>query len=344
MGRKSKELSPDKKEVIVTMKSDGYKISEISRVLSIPESTCRSVVKTFNKRKSYENGHRSGRPRKMSARGEARLRRVVKKHRGKVLRDIASEFNIENDENSVSQRTIQRYLHKNGIYRRVVKKRMVVKEVNRKKRLTWCLQKRRWTVNDNWKHIIFSDESQIVIGQNNRVYVWRTASEAFRPECMSSECKPKVSVMVWGCITWFGVGTLCQVNGNINAQKYISVLEDQLWPVIICHFPDNSYVFQDDNAPVHRARIVERYKHDNNIHGMVWPAQSPDINIIENCWLKIKRTLQLRAPVISNSTQLFDAILDIWQDFAVDYVQNLYNSIPKRILACIRSKGHLTKY
>jgi hypothetical protein len=89
---------------------------------------------------------------------------------------------------------------------------------------------------------------------------------------------------------------------------------------------------------------VERYKHDNNIHGMVWPAQSPDINVIENCWLRIKRTLQYRAGGITNSGQLFDTILDIWQNFTVEYVQNLYQSIPRRVLACIRSKGHITKY
>ena len=52
-----------------------------------------------------------------------------------------------------------------------------------------------------------------------------TAHEAYRPECMTVECVPKVSVMIWGCVTWYGVGTLCQVNGNINAEKYISVLE-----------------------------------------------------------------------------------------------------------------------
>jgi transposase len=80
MGRKSKELSPDKKEVIiVNLKSNGHKISEIARMLSIPESTCRSVIKTCSERKSFEKAHRSGRPRKMSARSEARLKRLVKK-------------------------------------------------------------------------------------------------------------------------------------------------------------------------------------------------------------------------------------------------------------------------
>jgi DNA-directed RNA polymerase specialized sigma24 family protein len=54
MGRKSKELSPDKKEVIVNLKSNGHKISEIARMLSIPESTCRSVIKTCSERKSLK--------------------------------------------------------------------------------------------------------------------------------------------------------------------------------------------------------------------------------------------------------------------------------------------------
>ena len=73
----------------------------------------------------------------MSARSEARLKRLLKQNGGKVLGDIATEFNIGNGDHSVSERTVQRYLYKNRIYRRIVKKRMVVKEINRKKRLTW---------------------------------------------------------------------------------------------------------------------------------------------------------------------------------------------------------------
>jgi hypothetical protein len=38
------------------------------------------------------------------------------------------------------------------------------------------------------------------------------------------------------------------------------------------------------------------------------------------------------------------AIQDIWMNFTVDYIQNLYTSIPRRILAVIRSKAYLTKY
>ena len=101
------------------------------------------------------------------------------------------------------------------------------------------------------------------------------------------------------------------MNGTINAEKYISILDDQLWPVIARHFPDNSYTFQDDNAPVHHARVVERYKHQNNIRGMIWPAQSPDINIIENCGHLVKRDVLHRTGDIDDPDQLFIAIFGI---------------------------------
>lgn len=86
--------------------------------------------------------------------------------------------------------------------------------------------------------------------------------------------------MVWGCISLHGVGTLCNVNGNINAVKYQEILENSLWPVEARHFSDGMYRFQDDNAPLHRARIIEEYKRDNTINCLTWPAQSPDLNII----------------------------------------------------------------
>lgn len=105
---------------------------------------------------------------------------------------------------------------------------MVARKVSKKKILSWCLERRRWTVQIHWDQAILRDESQIVIGQNNRVYVWRSSNETCRPECMCSHQR-KVPVMILGCITWYGVGTLCKVNGNI---KYRDILDNYLWPVL----------------------------------------------------------------------------------------------------------------
>jgi hypothetical protein len=56
--------------------------------------------------------------------------------------------------------------------------------------------------------------------------------------------------MIWGCITYEGVGTLIVVDGNINAQKYIEVIDKFVWSVIARHFPDDNCVLQDYNAPI----------------------------------------------------------------------------------------------
>lgn len=60
-----------------------------------------------------------------------------------------------------------------------------------------------------------------------------------------------MSLMIFGCITYEGMGTLTIVNGNINASKFIDIIENNVWPIIARHFTNNEYIYQDDNAPVH---------------------------------------------------------------------------------------------
>ena len=75
-------------------------------------------------------------------------------------------------------------------------------------------------MNGKWDKDIFSDESQIVIGNNNRIYIWRKRGEGYRPDLVPSKANRKFQVMIWGCICWNGVGTLAKVTCNINSEKY----------------------------------------------------------------------------------------------------------------------------
>lgn len=49
IGRKSKELSPNMKEVIIKLTLKGMRNSDISRMFEVSKSTCRSVIKVFRK-------------------------------------------------------------------------------------------------------------------------------------------------------------------------------------------------------------------------------------------------------------------------------------------------------
>ena len=123
-------------------------------MLNVPKSNVFDVYRKFSDTGIVENKPRSGRSKKIKPRDYRQLERIVKKtNRRSLLSDITTKLNEERPD-PVSKRTIQHNLHKHNYRRSVVKKKLVIKDVNRKKRLAWCRGKRIWTV-DNWKRVIF---------------------------------------------------------------------------------------------------------------------------------------------------------------------------------------------
>lgn len=97
-----------------------------------------------------------------------------------------------------------------GGYKRCVISKTTISQISRERRNRFCRQKLYWTVANHLSSIIFSDETKIMFGNNNKIYDWRKADERLRPECLGvrsdRETTCRASVMFWGCITFYGVG------------------------------------------------------------------------------------------------------------------------------------------
>ena len=109
------------------------------------------------------------------------------------------------------------------------------------------------------------------------------------------------SVMVWGVINANGPGPIVRLQGQINSTKYINMLTEHFLPYFGQNLNDN-LIFMQDNAPIHTAGNVKRFLDENDIPCLDWPAQSPDLNPIENVWHFIKQ--QLCNDKISNLEEL----------------------------------------
>jgi hypothetical protein len=123
-------------------------------------------------------------------------------------------------------------------------------------------------------------------------------------------------------------------------------LGDQVHPMCQTLFPEGDAIFQDDNAPIHTARIVKNWheEHDSELEHMNWPPQSPDLNIIEHLWCTLEQQVRNRYPPPSCLDELEKVLMEEWLKIPIEQVKKLYDSIPRRIEAVLKAKGGPTPY
>jgi hypothetical protein len=107
---------------------------------------------------------------------------------------------------------------------------------------------------------------------------------------------------------------------------------------------EGDYVFQHDNASIHRARATKDSLVDLNIPTTDWSALSSDLNPIENLWGIMARRAYKNDRQYSSAGELKTAILAVWDEISVDILAKLTSSMFDRCLAAVRSKGNKIAY
>ncbi len=114
----------------------------------------------------------------------------------------------------------------------------------------WAMACLKWTVS-KWKSVLWSDKSKFDIGLvgNYGPHVLQAKEEGDLPACYQCSVQKPASLMVWGCISAYSMGSLHVLEGTMNAERYIKVLEQHM-------LPSRGRVFQQDNAKPHTAAIT----------------------------------------------------------------------------------------
>lgn len=256
------EMTPRKKSVCIALHNEGYSSRAIATRVGFNQST---VVRLLQKhRKTGDVSRQKGRGRKKSSTSsqDRLLKRLSLQDRRASSADLKQRW--ENATGlQTSTRTVRRRLFCMGLpARRPVKKPLLTTRM-RQARLKWAREHQSWLLAD-WRKVIFSDESKFNLhGSDGKLYVRRRLNETYHPDCINTTVKHPAGQMVWGCISYQGVGRLHFIQGTVKAVDYVEILKEPLKRTIRDHFgscPD--FIFQDDSAPCHRAKLVSTCLHN----------------------------------------------------------------------------------
>ena len=313
------------------VKITGVSISSISRI--------RSAHRPFLSKSS------GGRPRKLSPSDIHYSIQQITSQKAEHATEVTKTLQNMTGE-SISVKTVHRALKKAGMRAVVKRKRPLLTKRHRRLRMDFALAHKDWTVED-WKRVVWSDETKINrLGSDGRKWVWKREGEGLTDRLVEGTVKfGGGNLMLWGCMLWEGPGFATKIDGRMDADLYVSILDDELQATLEYYGKDiEDVVFQQDNDPKHKSKKTTNWFKDNGFVVMVWPPQSADLNPIEHLWHYLKRKLGEYEMAPKSIHELWERVQTEWEKIPAATCQNLIESMPRRVEAVLRAKGGYTKY
>ena len=195
----------------------------------------------------------------------------------------------------------------------------------------------------DFQSIIFSDESRICKGPDNR-YIWYKRGET-DDSCYAEYEKASWGVMVWAAI---GVGyksKLMICRKSVNSHEYRRVIhESEMVKELNESKGSGQWIYMQDGATPHTCQQTMLFlKKQMNVLAN-WPANSPDLNPIEHMWAILKKRIDTSC--VKNVQELVSLLEEEWEKIDQMLIDHLVLSFKKRLLSVLvkegKQLGHMT--
>lgn len=281
---KMKTVSDAKRNDVISLLNSGHTVSKIARRVDVSQATVRRIKKKACPDREKLKG---GQPSKLTTVDKRYCVHEITKGGLDNAVQAKKEFR-RNLHVNVSANTVRRILPDNGLGALPTIKQPEISDENAKDRLRWCKNKIDWTLED-WKRVIFTDEARINrFNSDGFIWCWKKDNEEIKPRHTKKTRKHGDDrIMIWCTISWSGVGWLCKIEGNINSELYKTIVDDDLEKSIddMCRklkLRRNQVILQQDNDSKHTSTLMKKHFETKEYRVMSWPAQSTDLNSIEN--------------------------------------------------------------
>ncbi|KAK3525958.1 hypothetical protein QTP70_011402 [Hemibagrus guttatus] len=217
MGRGS-PIPPMLQRKIVEQYQKGIFQRKIAKSLKLSSSTVHNIIQRFRESGTISVRKGQGRKTILDACDLRALRRHCIRYRNATVMEITT-WAQEYFQKTLSVNTIHRAIRRCRLKLYRSKKKPYLNMIQKRRRFLWAKAHLKWTV-AKWKTVLWSDQSkfEVLFGKLGH-HVIRTKEDKDNPSCYQRSVQKPTSLMVWGCMSACGMGSLHIWKGTINAER-----------------------------------------------------------------------------------------------------------------------------
>ncbi len=324
-------------------------VAAAARMVRFTKARAEFWVQRYKATGSLSDLHRSGRPSKLSASAiAAAQQRVLASQSVRLATNQLKAEGIVDP--GISHTTIFRHLQDGAgaVQCKGVIKTPLISAVTAEKRMAFA--KHHLRRRTGWSRVLFVDSKYFYVSLKGTKKVWVLSGT--RPHCAAA--KKGAGLHVYGAFSMAGTAQLVLATGTagykfpgakkgVNALEYQHILLEHLLPAAKRLFKGRSWQLLHDSARPHVASSTKAVLKQHKVQVVAhWPANSPDLNPIENLWSWVQRKVNKAA--VTCFAELKAAVFDAWEHIPGSLLQDLANSMDTRLGKVQERRGAYTGY